>query len=292
MITVRLVVFVTVSVVMMFMDHRYQTLNSVRSTLSVIVYPLQMAIELPGSISEWFHESLASRRQLQEENASLRTQQLMMEAQVQKLASLESENIRLRELLGSSFEIGERILAAELMSINLDPYQHQVMINKGETDAVYPGQPILDAKGIMGQVVHVGLYTSTAVLITDTSHAIPVQVNRTGMRTIAVGSGRLDQLILPYIHNNADIRPGDLLISSGLGGRFPQGYPVATVEAVQLDPGKAFANVVATPSALIDRSREVLLVWPAELKQEDAPFGANETPVATEPSATPEEESP
>jgi len=291
MITVRLIVFVTVSIVLMLMDHRYQTLNSVRTTLSVIVYPLQMAIELPGSVSEWFHESLASRRQLQEENVSLRTQQLMMEAQVQKLASLESENIRLRELLGSSFEICERILAAELMSINLDPYQHQVMINKGETDTVYPGQPILDAKGIMGQVVHVGLYTSTAVLITDTSHAIPVQVNRTGMRTIAVGSGRLNQLILPYIHNNADIRPGDLLISSGLGGRFPQGYPVATVEAVQLDPGKAFANVIAAPSALIDRSREVLLVWPAELKQEDAHFGANGAPVTAEPSTTPEGES-
>lgn len=270
MITVRLTVFVALSIILMLMDHRYQTLTSMRSALSVVVYPLQMAVELPGSIAGWLHESLTSRRQLQEENASLRTQQLMMEAQIQRLASLESENIRLRELLGSSFEIGERILAAELMSINLDPYQHQVVINKGETDAVYPGQPILDAKGIMGQIVHVGPYTSTAILITDTSHAIPIQVNRTGMRALAVGSGRLDQLILPYIHNNADILPGDLLISSGLGGRFPQGYPVATVAAVQLDPGNTFANVIATPSALLDRSREVLLVWPAELKPEDA----------------------
>lgn len=292
MITVRLVVFVSMSIILMLMDHRYQTLSSVRSALSVVVYPLQMMIEFPGSASDWFHESLASRRQLQEENASLRTQQLMMEAQVQKLASLETENIRLRELLGSSFEVGERILAAELMSINLDPYQHQVVINKGETDTVYPGQPFLDARGIMGQIVHVGPYTSTAVLITDTSHAIPVQVNRTGMRTIAVGSGRLNQLILPYIHNNADILPGDLLISSGLGGRFPQGYPVAIVDAVQQDPGKTFANVVATPSAQLDRSREVLLVWPAELKQEDSFFEASEMNVTTESAVTPEGETP
>ena len=187
---------------------------------------------------------------------------LMQEMQLQKLAALETENIRLRELLDSSFEVGEKVLIAELMSVNLDPYKHQIVVNRGELHDLYPGQPLLDARGVMGQIVHAGPYTSTAVLITDTSHAIPVQVNRTGLRTIALGSGTINRLELPYIPNNADIQPGDLLITSGLGGRFPPGYPVATVHAVRHDPGLTFSQVVATPTAELNRSREVLLVWP------------------------------
>jgi rod shape-determining protein MreC len=249
----------------MVMDHRYQNLKSVRSALSVIVYPLQLAIELPGAVSDWLGESLSSRRDLQEENASLRTQQIMQKVQMQRLAALEAENIRLRELLDASFEVGEKRLIAELMSVNLDPFQHQIVINKGTLDDVYPGQPILDAEGVMGQIVHAGPYTSTAVLITDTSHAIPVQVNRNGLRSIAIGSGTINRLELPYIPNNSDILPGDLLITSGLGGRFPPGYPVAEVGAIQHDPGRSFAQVIAEPLAQLNRSREVLLVWPGEI---------------------------
>lgn len=269
-ITARLIVFVALSMVLMTLDHRYTHLEPLRAGLSVVVYPLQMAIELPGAISTWFRESLATRRQLQEENASLQTQLLMLKAQSQKLEALEIENIRLRELLDSSYEVGEKILVAELMSANLDPYKHQILINKGDLDSVYPGQPLLDAEGVMGQVVHVGPYTSTAVLITDTSHAIPVQINRNGIRTIALGSGTIDRLELPYLSNNADIRPGDLLITSGLGDRFPAGYPVAVVEMVQHDPGFTFARIVAKPTARLDRSREVLLIWPAETLTADA----------------------
>jgi len=151
------------------------------------------------------------------------------------------------------------------MSVNLDPFQHQIVINKGTQDDVFPGQPILDAEGVMGQIVHAGPYTSTAVLITDTSHAIPVQVNRNGLRSIAIGSGTINRLELPYIPNNSDIQPGDLLITSGLGGRFPPGYPVAKVGAVQHDPGRSFAQVAAEPLAQLNRSREVLLVWPGEI---------------------------
>lgn len=253
--------FVTLSMVLMTLDHRYTQLESLRAGLSIVVYPLQLAVELPGSIADWFREALATRRRLQEENASLHTQLLMLKAQGQKLQALEVENIRLRELLESSFDIGEKVLVAELMSANLDPYKHQIVINKGELDRVYPGQPLLDAEGVMGQVVHVGPYTSTAVLITDTSHAIPVQVNRNGIRTIALGSGTINKLELPYLPNNADVQAGDLLVTSGLGGRFPAGYPVAVVEAVQHDPGHTFARIVAKPTARLDRSREVLLVW-------------------------------
>jgi rod shape-determining protein MreC len=248
----------------MVMDHKYKNLETLRAGLSVVVYPIQLSIELPGTISDWFSESLSSRRRLQEENDSLRTQQMMQKVQLQKLAALEAENIRLRELLDSSFKVGEKVLIAELLSVNLDPYKHQIVINKGESDDVYPGQPLLDAKGVMGQIVHAGPYTSTAILITDTAHAIPVQVNRNGLRSIALGSGTINRLELPYIPNNADIRPGDLLVTSGLGGHFPPGYPVAEVAAVQHDPGHAFSQVVATPLAELNRSREVLLVWPGK----------------------------
>ncbi|MGB5425445.1 MAG: rod shape-determining protein MreC [Gammaproteobacteria bacterium] len=263
-ITTRLLVLVSLSTVLMVMDHKYKSLESVRDALSLLVYPIQLSVELPGSVTEWLDESLAGRRKLQEEVDSLRTQQFMQKAQMQKFAALQAENIRLRELLDSSFEIGEKVLIAELMSVNLDPYKHQVVINKGEIHGVYTGQPLVDAEGVMGQIVHAGPYSSTAMLITDTSHAIPVQVNRNGLRSIALGSGAINRLELPYIPNSADIQPGDLLITSGLGGRFPPGYPVATVSAVQHDPGNAFSSVVATPLAHLNRSREVLLIWPGQ----------------------------
>ncbi|MDH3526090.1 MAG: rod shape-determining protein MreC [Gammaproteobacteria bacterium] len=299
-ITTRLVLLVTLSITLMMMDHRQNHIDSLRAGLSLLVYPLQLAVEMPGAVSEWFRESLATRRQLQEENASLRTQMLMLKARGQKLQALETENIRLRELLDSAFMIGERVLVAELMSVDLDPYKHQVLINKGELDKIYPGQPILDADGVMGQVVHVGPYTSTAILITDTSHALPVQVNRNGIRTIALGSGTINRLELPYIPNNADIQPGDLLVTSGLGGRFPPGYPVAVVQGVQHDPGRSFAAVVATPSAKLNRSREILLVWPGDTStletsstgQTEAPLPPEEQLVAPEEAAATTEENP
>jgi len=265
------------SAVLMVMDHKYKSLESLRGGLSVVVYPIQLLVELPATVTDWFSESLATRRRLQEENDSLRTQQFMQKAQLLKLAALEAENIRLRELLDSSFEVGEKRLIAELMSVNLDPYKHQIVINKGELDDIYAGQPLLDAKGVMGQIVHTGPYTSTVVLITDPSHAIPVQVNRNGLRSIALGSGTINRLELPYIPNNADIQPGDLLITSGLGGRFPPGYPVAVVDTVQHDPGRTFSQVVATPLANLNRSREVLLVWPGDTTVLE--------PTALEPSA-------
>lgn len=245
-----------------------------RSTLSVLVYPLQAVINLPNSLSQWFRESLATRRTLQEENASLHTQQLILQARLQRLEALESENIRLRELLGSSFQVGERVMVAELVAVNLDPYKHQVGLNKGDLHDVYIGQPVLDEAGVMGQVTQAGPLSATVMLITDPDHAIPVQVNRSGLRTVALGTGSLHQLKLPHIPNTADIRAGDLLVTSGLGGRFPPGYPVATVDAVVEDPGQAFSYVMATPRAHLDRSREVLLVRRSRellTTQEDAP---------------------
>ncbi|GMQ87456.1 MAG: hypothetical protein BMS9Abin08_0660 [Gammaproteobacteria bacterium] len=253
----------------MTIDHRQHHLDSVRGTLSVLVYPLQLMVDLPNAASEWFRESLSTRRVLQEDNASLRTQQLVLNTQLQKLEALEAENRRLRALLDSSFQVEERpVLIAALLSVDMDPYRHQIEINKGSLDHLFEGQPLLDSQGVMGQLIHVGPFTSTAMLITDPAHAIPVQVNRTGLRTIALGTGAIDRLELPHIPNNADIRSGDLLVTSGLGGRFPPGYPVAEVIDVQQDPGRTFSQVSARPRALLDRSREVLLIWPPELQNE------------------------
>ncbi|MEN8763322.1 MAG: rod shape-determining protein MreC [Thiogranum sp.] len=263
----RLVGLVLLSIGLMTVDHREHHLDSVRGGLSVLVYPLQWLVDLPGSTSEWFRESLSTRRELQEENASLRTQQLLLNTQLQKLESLEAENRRLRALLDSSFQVGKRpMLIAGLLSVDMDPYRHQIELNKGTLDHLFEGQPLLDSQGVMGQLIHVGPFTSTAMLITDPSHAIPVQVNRNGLRTIALGTGAIDRLELPHIPDNADIRIGDLLVTSGLGGRFPPGYPVAEVIDVEQDPGRAFSHVTARPRALLDRSREVLVVWPPVLE--------------------------
>jgi len=272
------------SIALMTIDHRQHHLDSMRSALSVVVYPLQLLVDLPGNTIDWFRESLSTRRQLQEENFSLRKQQLVLNTQLQKLEALEAENRHLRALLDSSFQVGERPMRiAALLSVDMDPYRHQIEINKGSLDNLYEGQPLLDSRGVMGQLIHVGPFTSTAMLITDPAHAIPVQVNRNGLRTIALGTGKFDQLELPNIPNNVDIQVGDLLVSSGLGGRFPPGYPVAEVTEVEQDPGQAFSRVLARPRAQLDRSREVLLVWPEQIEHPPEPDHSGEQPTGETP---------
>ena len=293
-------VFVLASVILMTVDHRQHHLDALRSGISVTLYPIQFLLNLPNTAGDWLQESFSSRRSLQEENARLHAQHLLLRARLLKLDSLEAENLRLRELLDSSFKAGDRVLIAELMAVDLDPYRHGVLLNKGERQQVYVGQPLLDAHGVMGQIVQVTPFTATAMLITDPAHALPVQVNRNGLRSIVVGTGSLQELSLPHIPNSADIRAGDLLITSGLGGRFPPGYPVAEVVTVTVDPGHAFAKISARPLSHLDRSREVLLVWPPARPQavpevpagaEPAPAGqepgAPEAPAAEEPVATP-----
>ena len=222
---------------------------------------MQLIVNLPRTAGSWVDESLATRQALQEESASLRAQNLLLSARLQKLATLETENMRLRELLDSSFKINERVLIAELLAVDLDPFSRQIVINKGSRDGVVEGQTLLDAQGVIGQTVHVGPFSSTAMLITDPSHAIPVQVNRNGLRAILVGTGDTNSLELSNIPNNADIKVGDLLVTSGLGGRFPPGYPVAKVTMVAPNPRERFARITAEPTANLEQSREVLLVW-------------------------------
>src|SRR5690606_24439849 len=234
----RLAIFLLASVLFMAADHRLPQLQMMRAALSVVVLPLQYLANLPVSAGDWLTEAVTTRRTLPEDNASLRTQHLLLKAQLQKLSALESENMRLRELLDSSQRLlkrGDRVVVAELLAVDQDPYRHTILLNKGSRHGAFVGQPLLDANGVMGQILYVGPFSSTAVLITDPSQAIPVQVNRTGLRTVAFGTGTLNRLELPYITNDADVREGDLLITSGLGGRFPPDYPVAVVTRFERD---------------------------------------------------------
>lgn len=246
----------------MTLDHRQQALQGIRATLSVVVYPLQYLVNIPFAVGDWASETLKDHNSLLADNRTLRARELEAQVSLLKLAALERENARLRSLLQSSSRRWERVLVAEMMSIDFDPFKHQILLNKGSNDGVFEGQPLIDAAGVMGQVLHVSPFTSTAMLITDPSHAIPVQVNRNGVRAIAVGTGDPAALDIPHIPNNADIQEGDLLITSGLGQRFPAGYPVAEIVLVERNPAEPFATITAVPLAHLDRSQEVLLVWP------------------------------
>lgn len=253
-----------ISIGLMTVDHRYRHLETMRAGLLTLVYPLQYVINLPVATGNWVADSLSTRSNLLNENATLKHQNLLLKSQLQKYEALEVENMRLRELLESSFKVGERVLIAELLAVDLDPFKRLIVINKGSTNDVFSGQPLLDADGVMGQINHVSPLSSTAMMITDPSHAIPIQVNRNGLRAIAIGTGSLNNLELPHIPHSADIKEGDLLVTSGLGGRFPPDYPVARVVKIEHNSGDPFLYIVAEPTAHLQRSREVLLVWPTE----------------------------
>lgn len=275
---------------MMVADHRTRAMQPVRGLLSTLVYPFQAAVTLPlegiGSLLEGFR----SRKALSEENARLRDRQMVLRAQLQKYSALESENRHLRQLLDSSFRIGERLLVAELLSVDADPFSRYITIERGSLHDVFEGQPLLDADGVVGQISHVSPLTGTAILITDPSHALPVSIVRNGLRAVALGTGSSNRLELPFIPNSEDVRIGDRVVTSGLGGRFPAGYPVGTVVAVDYDPREPFARIDVEPSAHPERSNRFLLVWPAkEVEAEDAVGRDAPIPSLAEPTAPPAE---
>jgi rod shape-determining protein MreC len=260
----RLTALLLASLLLMTLDHRYERLEPVRSVLSVVVYPLRYLVHLPATVSAWSSESLVTRRSLTEENRRLRRQNLWLKTRSQRYAALEAENLRLRELLESSAELGDRVLAADVVAMELGSPTREMLLNKGSRHGVYRGQPIIDGNGVVGQVVHVNPISSTALLITDSSHALPVQVVRSGVRAVATGTGAGDTLDLAYVAPNADVKPGDLIVTSGMDGRFPAGYPVGAVGEIALDPNEPFARIRAEPSAKLGQIREVLLVWTTE----------------------------
>ncbi len=257
----RFLLLSIVCVALMLLDRREQHLDRVRQALSVVVYPVRVLVDLPFSTWQSVRTTFAERQALIAENEQLRRERLESEFRLQRLAALEMENARLRELLDSTARVGSRALIAEILAVDLDPYRQRFDLNRGLIDGVYVGQALIDAQGVVGQIVRAAPFTAEAVLITDADHAVPVSVNRNGLRTIAVGTGDSGRLRLPYLTNNADVQVGDLLVSSGLGGVFPAGYPVGRVIEVHLRPDQAFAEVVAAPASALDRDREVLLVW-------------------------------
>ncbi|MBK1647165.1 rod shape-determining protein MreC [Rhabdochromatium marinum] len=258
---VRLVMASLVALALIIADLHYREFDALRSGLAVTLYPLHFLAALPSRLARNIENQVADKAQLRAENKRLHQENLTLSARLQRFDALESENERLRNLLGSAFKVGERVLIAELLQVDLDPYRQQVLVDKGTLSGVFVGQPVLDANAVMGQVERANPLTSTVLLITDARHSLPVKVNRNGLRSIATGSGLIDQLNLLHVPKKADIRVGDLLVTSGLGGTYPPGYPVARVTEVSIEPGKRFATVTAEPTARLDRSHEVLMVW-------------------------------
>ncbi|MCG2633335.1 MAG: rod shape-determining protein MreC [Gammaproteobacteria bacterium] len=272
-VTIRLGLLLVASVALMTLDHRYQRLEATRASLQTLLLPVTYTAELPGRVFNWFGQSLRTNQRLQSENHDLRRENLLLNLQVQQYNALSAENLRLSNLLGSAFRLenAQRVLIARIMGIELDHFSHSIQLNKGSNLGVYPGQPLLNAKGIVGQVVHVSPFASEALLITDPSHAIPVKNNRNGVTALAIGTGQSNQLNLPFLPNTVDLEPGDLLVTSGLGGVFPSGFPVGRVDGVTRNPGHPFARVTAAPTSELERIHEVLLLWPEKAPAEDPP---------------------
>ncbi|MCW4330478.1 MAG: rod shape-determining protein MreC [Candidatus Thiodiazotropha endolucinida] len=286
-ITTRLVAAALLSIAIMVLDHRYNHLESLRSGLSVLLFPVQYLASLPLLLSESASDAINSRSEIEAERDRLHAENLRLRARQQKFEALEAENMRLRGLLDSSFKVGDRVLIAELVAVEQDPFRQQVLINKGKTSGLFVGQPVVDANAVVGQVTHINPFSASVLLITDAAHALPVQVHRNGLRTIALGTGLINRLELPHLPNNADIKVGDLLTTSGMGGSFPPGYPVAEVIDVRREPGQPFASVIAQTTAHLDRIREVLLVWTLDpdIVADSMPMEEDEAlPASTAPS--------
>jgi len=245
----------------MVVDQLSDYLDEIRSSLSTIITPIIFISDYPNRTVDLVQSTLISRDDLREKITALEQTQILLNAKTEKMAALAAENKRLRDLLGSAAKLQDNVLVAELVGLNPDPNRYEVVIDKGSNNKVFVGQPVLDAHGLLGQVIEVSPFFSRVLLINDQAHAIPVQVVRSNLRLIAQGAGTSRRLELMHIQETADIKVGDLLVSSGLGNRFPVGYPVGTVDQLDFEPGQSFATAKAIPSALLDRSRHVLLVF-------------------------------
>ncbi|NND68800.1 MAG: rod shape-determining protein MreC [Halioglobus sp.] len=257
----RTLVALVVVVGLIFADLRLNNLDNGRALLNTLATPIYWLADLPSRLLDWSDDNVRSRGDLLEDNERLQRENLILQGRSLQMASLQAENVRLRALLNSTALLRDDVLVAELLGVSPDPARHQLVLNKGVADGVFIGQPLIDADGLMGQIVEVSGGQSRALLITDATHSVPVQINRNGVRAIAEGTSALGSLEIHHVSATTDIKEGDLLVTSGLGGRFPVGYPVAVVTDVERDPGEPFARVSAVPTAALDRSRHVLLVF-------------------------------
>jgi len=265
----RFLLLAGLSILLLVIDHRDNHLDTVRKAIGATVYPLRVLVDAPVSAWRWVNDTTTSRNDLRLENSRLKFERLLTQARLQRYSALEAENARLRVMLEARSLVRERVRVAEIMSVSSDPFRHVLVVDKGTRENVYDGQAVIDADGIVGQIIEAGVLSSQAMLISDPGHDLPVEVNRNGLRTIARGTGEFNHLDLPFLPNNADIEPGDLLVSSGRGGAFPAGYPVAVVESVTRIPQEPFASVTATPAAALNQIREVMLIWASEDEETD-----------------------
>jgi len=267
--SLRAVMFGVLAIFLMLTDYRSDYLQTVRTYLLTLVYPIQYAVDLPLKVGQWLSTSVNSRQHLLAINAKLSQENLLLRGILQKFEDLKSENKRLRNLLGSAKNSKEQVQIAEILAVNLEHSKRNILINKGQRDGVFTNQPVIDAQGVMGQVIKVGLFSSVVMLITDSDHELPVEIVRTTWRTVAKGMGTVNRLSLLYLSNtdlNAGVKVGDLIVTSGFGQKFPRGYPVGTIIEVNPDIGKPYAQVQALPRASLEHNREVLLVWHKKLQ--------------------------
>lgn len=266
--TLRLILYLAIAVVLMVFDHRGDYLGLLRRTASALVEPVYRIAAFPADVARATRSAVATQDRLVSENRDLREALLLAQARLNRLDALVAQNERLKQLLDAQKNLGLSVQFARLVDVDLDPFRHRIVLDVGADQGVSVGQPVIDAHGIMGQIIEVLPNTSVAMLITDPTHAIPVVVERSGVRTIAYGSGAIDQLNLPNVPISADVKVGDRLLTSGLGGRFPAGFPVGDIREIKPDPSGMFAAAVARPAAALDRSGEVLL-----LHDQPQPYG-------------------
>lgn len=267
----RLALALVLSAILIFVDFKLDGFKSTRVYLNSLVSPLQYLANLPSVLLSESADRLTSHQALLDENEELSSEVLVMREKLQRFDSLVEENNRLRNLLNVPIREALRKQAAELMAVDKNPFSQQVLINKGALDGVYLSQPVIDDQGIVGQVMEVGTTNSRVLLVADVTHAIPVRSLRNDIRFIATGSGSLTEMYLEHVPHSVDIEVGDVLVSSGLGEVFPQGYPVATVKSVTRDESRPFAQVSVTPMAKLDRLNHLLLLWLAGEGQDESP---------------------
>ena len=262
---IRLILAVIASITLILLDGKTDSMSRARSVMETAVGGLYYLANSPRTVLDGVSDNLVDTNKLQIENKVLREQLREKNADLLLLDQLKVENQRLRLLLNSPLRTDEYKKIAEVLTAETDVYRQQVVINQGERDGAYVGQPVIDEKGVIGQIISVGENTSRVLLLTDVTHSIPVQVLRNDVRVIASGTGHADELTLENVPRSADIEKGDLLVTSGLGGRFVEGYPVAVVQSISRDGGNYFATIKAKPLASLDRLRYLLLLWPSNM---------------------------
>jgi rod shape-determining protein MreC len=256
-----MLILALVALLLIVLDSFTSWLKPAHSWFENTAMPFYWVTNLPARFREWADDSMDSRDELEEDRRRLETELLVYQGQLQRMAELTAENLRLRNLLNATELLSDHVLVTQLIGISPDPLNHIITINRGSEDKVFVGQPVIDSDGLMGQVVDVFGDRSRVLLLTDSRHALPVKIARNGLRAIAEGIGDYRQISLRHISPTQDIVVGDSLVSSGLGDRFPEGYPVGTVVEIKKNVGKDFIEVIVAPAAKVDRSRHLLLVF-------------------------------